>query len=94
LNVPQNINTVQGLVRNLSSAGLFAELPVLYRVGTRFHVRFRLDNFDVAFYAIVWRIDLRQELEKPTVYGHGMKITTASEHTLHEIVNYINALQV
>ena len=90
LNVAQNIGTVHGLIRNMSSAGLFAELPVLYRVGTRFQVRFRLEERILAFYAIVWRVDLRQEIEKPAVYGHGLKITTASEETLHEITSFVN----
>jgi hypothetical protein len=89
LNVPYNVNTVHGLIKNMSAAGMFVELPVLYRVGTRFQIRFELDGKILAFYAIVWRIDLRQELEKPSVFGHGMKITTASDDTLLAINNYI-----
>ena len=88
--MPHNIGTIHGLVKNLSPAGLFVELPVLYRVGSRFQVRLVLNNKHITFYGIVWRVDISQDSDKPTQYGHGMKITTASEDTLTAIVNFIN----
>ncbi len=90
LNVPHNINTITGLIKNISPAGLFAELPLLYRVGTRFQVRVSMSGVTETFYVIVWRVDLQQDNEeKGAGYGHGMKITKASEETLHTIIDYI-----
>jgi hypothetical protein len=91
LNVPHNIGTINGLVKNLSPSGIFVELPVLYRVGSRFQIRLEIQDKTYAFYVIVWRVEVGQSTENSMFYGHGMKITTASEDTLAAIVSYINA---
>jgi hypothetical protein len=92
-NVPTNISTIDGLIRNMSAAGLFVKLPMLYRVGTRFQVRIPIDGQLLTFYAIVWRVDLPPEGEKSTAIGHGMKVTTASDFTLDKLTSFINREQ-
>ncbi len=89
LNAPHNLGTIHGSIKNLSPAGIYAELPVLYRVGTRFQARIQINGTNYSFYAIVWRVDLKHDVNKPTVYGHGMKITTASDDTVSAIMNYL-----
>jgi hypothetical protein len=91
LNVPHNIGTVRGIVKNLSPAGLFVELPVLYRVGSRFQVRLELNDKLYTFYGIVWRVEAGQDASTPDSFGHGMKITTASDETLSAIVAFMSA---
>ena len=89
-NVPQNIRTISGRIRNVSPAGLFAELDSKYDPETRFQVRVPINNKLYTLYAIVWRVDSSRSEEEPPVFGHGMKITTASDDTLNALIDFVN----
>lgn len=88
-NIPTNLSTIDGFIRNLSPAGMFVHLPMLYRVGTRFQVRIPLDGTLLTFYSIVWRVDLPSEAAKSKTYGHGMKVTTASDETMTMLYDFV-----
>ncbi len=89
-NVPQNIRTISGRIRNVSPAGMFAELDSPYEIGTRFQVRVPINGGLRTLYVIVWRVDHSRGEQEPPVFGHGMKITTAGEDTLNALIDFVN----
>lgn len=89
-NSTQNVGIVSAHILNISSAGIYAELECEYAVGTRFQIRIPLYGTLRTFYGIVWRIDPSRSKEFPSMYGHGMKITTADQDTLSALNEFVN----